>query len=517
MPQSQISKSKGILNVGTSQGFEETLWLAADKLRNNVDTAQYKHIVLGLVFVKYLSDCCEKGKTQLKPKERGAGLPAHNRFRVPSKARWQSLQKYSKHMGIGKAIDDAMAALESANPALKGLLEKNYDRPDLDKPRLGELIDLIGTLALGTQANRSPDILGRVYEYFVSKFARAEGRRGSQYYTPPCVGLLLVEMLRPFKGRIYDPCCGTGGIFIHVKNFAQAHRGHLGDIGFYGQESNPTTWRLAKLNLAAHGLDGNLGSENADTFRRDLHEDLNADYILANPPFNDSDWAGDLELKNDARWKYGTPPVANANFAWVQHFIYHLAPDGFAGFLLTNGSLSNNRSGEGRIRRNIIEADLVDCVIAMPGNLFYSTEIPVCLWFLARNKRAIGFRDRRGETLFIDASRLGVRIDRVHKEIPNQQIESIAQTYHAWRGDKEAEDYADIPGFSKKVTLDEIATNDYLLTPSLYVGIETNKQKQESLDQTVPYLLSALRTQFAEGARLQRLIEAKLREVGYGK
>jgi len=482
-----------------------------------MDAAEYKHIVLGLIFLKYLSDGLDDGETPLVPMSSRAFLRGHNLFRLPSTARWKWIEGHSKHSGIGKAVDEAIGALERDNPSLKGLLGKNYDRPGLDQRRLGELIELIGTLAFATRRNRSPDILGRVYEYFLSQFARAEGKRGGEYYTPTCVGRLLVEMLAPLEGRVYDPCCGSGGLFIQIKNFVQARRGNLDNIGLYGQESNPASWRLAKLNLAVHGLHGDLGLENADTFRCDLHKDLKADYILANPPFNDSDWAGGLELKNCAHWKYGTPPAANANFAWVQHFISHLAPDGLAGFLLTNGSLSNNNSREGRIRRNIIEADLVDCVIAMPGKLFYSTEIPVCLWFIARNKRAEGLRSRRGETLFIDATRLGVLIDRAHREIPNQQIKSIARTYHAWRGNKEAEDYVDVRGFSKKVTLDEIAASDYLLTPSLYVGIETNRQDQGSFYQTVPYLLSTLRTQFAEGARLQRLIEARLREVGYGK
>ncbi len=330
------------------------------------------------------------------------------------------------------------------------MLPKDYARPGLDKQRLGELIDLIGNIGLGSQADRSKDILGRVYEYFLSQFASAEGKKGGQFYTPRCVVRVLVEMLAPYKGRVYDPCCGSGGMFVQSEKFIEAHGGNgIGDIAIYGQESNHTTWRLAKMNLAIRGIDAQPRPEHADTFHRDLHPDLKADYVLANPPFNDSDWRGEL-LKDDKRWKYGMPPAGNANYAWVQHFIHHLAPTGLAGFVLANGSMSSNQSGEGEIRKAIIEADLVDCMVALPGQLFYSTQIPVCLWFLARNKKNGRFRDRRGETLFIDARKLGTLIDRVHRELTDDDIPKIADTYHAWRGDKDCRTkYADVPGFCK--------------------------------------------------------------------
>jgi len=352
-------------NNGTTLGFEQTLWLAADKLRNNMDAAEYKHIVLGLIFLKYISDAFEERRVRLEAQKTEGADPedpdeyrAENVFWVPKAARWETLQKNAKQPTIGKAIDDAMDAVERDNPSLKGVLSKNYNRPGLDKQRLGELIDLIGTIGLGDKENRSKDILGRVYEYFLSQFASAEGKKGGQFYTPRCVVRVLVEMLAPYKGRVYDPCCGSGGMFVQSEKFVEVHGGRIGDLAIYGQESNHTTWRLAKMNLAIRGIDGNLGVENVSSFTRDLLKDLKADFVLANPPFNDSDWGGE-RLREDARWRFGIPPAGNANFAWVQHFIHHLSPNGFAGFVLANGSMSSNTSGEGEIRRKIIEADLL--------------------------------------------------------------------------------------------------------------------------------------------------------------
>src|SRR5450755_3463612 len=448
---------------GANLGFEAKLWLTADKLRNNMDAAEYKHVVLGLIFLKYISDTFEEHHAKLvagKGDYAGANpedqdeYKAENVFWVPPAARWSYLQNSAKQPSIGKVVDDAMVAIERDNPRLKGVLPKDYARPGLDKHRLGELIDLIGTIQLAGRdaspqasdkssarsSHRSKDILGRVYEYFLGQFASAEGKKGGQFYTPQSVVRLLIEMLAPYKGRIYDPCCGSGGMFVQSEKFVEAHGGKLGDISINGQESNPTTRRLAVMNLALRGIEADFGPEHADTFRRDLHPDLRADYVLANPPFNDSDW---FRKDDDVRWQYGVPPRGNANFAWVQHFIHHLAPHGMAGFVLANGSMSSNQSGEGDIRRALIEADLVDCMVALPGQLFYSTQIPVCLWFLAKNKTggassassSLKRRNRKGETLFIDARKMGTLIDRVHRELTEADHAKIVTTYHSWRSD----------------------------------------------------------------------------------
>jgi type I restriction enzyme M protein len=432
-------KAKSNDENGANLGFEAKLWAAADALRNNMDAAEYKHVVLGLIFLKYISDAFEAKHAELEAQKALGADPedpdeykAVNIFWVPKEARWQKLKANAPQPTIGKMIDDAMTAIERDNPSLKGVLPKDFARPGLDKQRLGQIINLVSDIALGSDADRSKDTLGRVYEYFLARFASAEGKSGGQFYTPRSVVRVLVEMLAPFKGRVYDPCCGSGGMFVQSEKFIEAHSGKLGDISIYGQESNYTTWRLAKMNLAIRGIDAQIA--HGDTFHKDGHPDLKADFVLANPPFNDSDWRGDL-LRDDKRWKFGAPPVGNANFAWVQHFISHLAPKGLAGFVLANGSMSSSQSGEGEIRKNIIEADLVDCMVAMPGQLFYSTQIPVCLWFLARNKNNGRFRDRRGETLFIDARKLGTLIDRVHRDLTDDDIAKIAGTYHAWRGD----------------------------------------------------------------------------------
>ncbi len=504
----------------SNQPIESTLWAAADALRNNMDAAEYKHVVLGLIFLKYISDAFEaKHEELLSQKAQGADPEDPDEYRavgifwVPPEARWQYLKSMAPQPTIGQLVDDAMAAIERDNTTLKGVLPKDYARPGLDKQRLGQIINLVSDIALGSAADRAKDTLGRVYEYFLARFASAEGKSGGQFYTPSHVVRVLVEMLAPYKGRVYDPCCGSGGMFVQSEKFIEAHAGKLGDISIYGQESNYTTWRLAKMNLAIRGIDAQIA--HGDTFHNDRHPDLKADYVLANPPFNDSDWRGEL-LKDDQRWVYGTPPPGNANFAWVQHFIHHLAPTGLAGFVLANGSMSSNQSGEGEIRKNIIEADLVDCMVALPGQLFYSTQIPVCLWFLARNKKNGRFRDRRGETLFIDARKMGTLVDRIHRELTEADIAKIAGTYHAWRGDEGAGEYADVAGFCKSATLDDIRQHGHVLTPGRYVGAEAAEDDGEPFEEKMKRLTATLREQQAEGAKLDAAIAANLRELGYG-
>jgi type I restriction enzyme M protein len=543
MPRRISGKNNSSANIG----FEQKLWLAADKLRSNMDAAEYKHVVLGLIFLKYISDSFEERHAQLT-KEPGADpedpdeYRAESIFWVPPAARWSYLQNSAKQPQIGKIVDDAMVAIERDNPRLKGILPKDYARPALDKNRLGELIDLIGTITLiepspgaarpplpggegwgeGDSTKRrmpSKDILGRVYEYFLSQFASAEGKKGGQFYTPQSVVRLLVEMLAPYKGRVYDPCCGSGGMFVQSEKFVAAHGGRLGDISIYGQESNATTRRLAMMNLAIRGIEADLGPEQADTFRRDLHPDLRADFVLANPPFNDSDW---FRKDDDPRWQFGLPPRGNANFAWVQHFIYHLAPTGMAGFVLANGSMSSNQSREGEIRRAIIESDLVDCMVALPAQLFYSTQIPVCLWFLSRDKANNRFRDRRRQTLFIDARKLGYLVDRVHRELSEEDTQRIAQTYHAWRGDKSLNsqqstlNYSDVPGFCNSATTDEIAKHGYVLTPGRYVGAEEAEDEGEPFEEKMTRLVSELNAQFEVSTNLQQTIKSNLASIGYG-
>jgi type I restriction enzyme M protein len=545
----QTKKAESSANLG----FEAKLWLAADKLRNNMDAAEYKHVVLGLIFLKYISDSFDEHHAKLvagagdyegaNPEDKDEYLAA-NVFWVPKEARWAHLQANAKLPSIGKDVDDAMVALERDNTRLKGALNKNYGRADLDKHRLGELIDLIGSIQLADVASRSKDLLGRVFEYFLTQFASAEGKNGGQFYTPSCVVRLLVEMLAPYKGRIYDPACGSGGMFVQSEKFVESHGGQLGDISIYGQESNPTTRRLAIMNLALRGIEADFGVENADSFRRDLHPDLRADYVLANPPFNDSDWA---RRDDDVRWQFGIPPKGNANFAWVQHFIHHLAPQGMAGFVLANGSMSSNQSGEGEIRRAIIAADLVDCMVALPGQLFYSTPIPVCLWFIATNKGADakrGLRDRHRQTLFIDARKMGTLIDRVHRELTDADLDRIVQTYHFWREDRNSlvgeldamggmlgaidppatsselpfenfEPYRDIPGFCKSATTTEIAAHGYVLTPGRYVGAEEVEDDGEPFAEKMPRLVAELRAQFDESAKLEKAIRASLLGFGY--
>ncbi len=522
-------------NSGANLGYETELWKAADALRNNMDAAEYKHVVLGLIFLKYISDAFEEEHAKLEAEKSHGADPedpdeyrAKNIFWVPKEARWSHLKANAPQPTIGKLVDDAMEAVERDNPSLKGVLPKDYARPALDKQRLGQLINLITNIRVGDEESRSKDVLGRVYEYFLSQFASAEGKKGGEFYTPRCVVRLLVEMLEPFKGRVYDPCCGSSGMFVQSVEFIHAHasgNGNAGkvkaDISIYGQESNYTTWRLAKMNLAIRGIEGQIA--HGDSFHNDRHPDLKADYILANPPFNVSDWRGEL-LKGDKRWKYGVPPPGNANFAWVQHMIHHLAPVGLAGFVLANGSMSSNQSGEGEIRKNIVEADFVDCMVALPGQLFYSTQIPACLWFLARDKKNSHFRDRRGEVLFVDARKMGRMVDRTHRELTGEDKARIAGTYHAWRrsspsplvgeGPGEGE-YKDIPGFCKSATLEEVRKHGHVLTPGRYVGAEAAEDDGEPFEKKMKRLVATLQAQMVEGRKLDAAIEVNLRELGY--
>jgi len=497
--------------------LEQSLWAAADKLRNNMDAAEYKHVVLGLIFLKYISDAFTQKYEQLKLEIKDGADPedpdeyrGYNIFWVPKEARWDYLRDNARKPEIGNLIDDAMDAIERDNPQLKGILPKNYGREGLDKKRVGELIDLISGIGLGDSENKGKDLLGRVYEYFLGQFADAEGKKGGQFYTARCVVRLLVEMIEPYKGRVYDPCCGSGGMFVQSENFVIAHRGKARDISIYGQESNQTTWRLCNMNLAIRGIEGNIKWGNS--FSNDLHKDLKADFILANPPFNDSDWGGE-SLREDIRWKYGIPPKGNANFAWVQHFIYHLAPNGIAGFVLANGSMSSNTAGEGKIRKNIIEDNLVDCMISLPPQLFYNTSIPVCLWFLARNKKNGRFKDRASKTLFIDARNMGKMIDRRHRVLTDEEINKIASTYHAYRG--ENGEYKDIPGFCKEATLEDIRENDYILTPGRYVGFEEVEEDFEVFEEKMKKLTKELSESFEESRKLEEEVRENLKSLGF--
>jgi len=511
-------KSKSTANLG----FEAKLWLAADKLRGTMDSGEYKHVVLGLLFLKYISDAFEelhsklsegKGEYKGSNPEDSDEYTANNVFWVPKVARWSSLQAKAKQPEIGKLIDDAMVAIEKENPRLKGVLPKEFARPNIDKQRLGELIDLLASIGLTETEHKGKDVLGRIYEYFLSKFASAEGKGGGEFYTPSCVVRTIVEMLAPYKGRIYDPCCGSGGMFVQSEKFVESHGGKVGDISVFGQEMNHTTRRLAIMNLAIRGIEADIGPEPADTFRRDLHKDLKADFIIANPPFNISDWSLD---ESDVRWKYGIPSAGNANYAWVQHMIHHLAPAGLAGIVLANGSMSSNSSGEGEIRKSLIENDLVDCMVALPGQLFYSTQIPVCLWFLTRNKNDGKRRDRRKETLFIDARKMGTLIDRKHRELTEEDILKISNKYHAWRGEKSAGKYEDIAGFCKSATTSEIATYRHVLTPGRYVGAEEIADDGDPFEEKMPRLVAELNAQFAESAKLVQAIKTNLKGLGYG-
>ena len=500
--------------VGTTNvGFEEKLWQAADKLRSNMDAAEYKHVVLGLIFLKYVSDSFEEKYQALL--EEGYGdeedrdeYLADNIFWVPKEARWSEIQKHATNADIGSVIDHAMETLENENNTLKGVLTKNYSRAELDKTRLGELVTLFTNIEVGSTAAQERDVLGRVYEYFLSKFASAEGKLGGEFYTPSCIVRTLVEMIEPFEGQILDPACGSGGMFCQSARFVKEHQGNIRDISIFGQESNPTTWKLAKMNLAIRQLEANLGRHNADSFHDDQHKTLKANYILANPPFNVSDWGGE-RLQDDIRWKYGIPPVGNANFAWLQHMIHHLSPaGGVCGTVLANGSLSSNTSNEGNIRKNMIIGDVVECIVAMPGQLFYSTGIPVSLWILRKGKT----EQSQNKVLFIDARKLGHMIDRKVRELSEDDIRKIADIYQNWRQGKE---YEDIQGFCKEATIKEIDGQDYILTPGRYVGIEEQEDDGESFEDKMKRLTSELSGMFKESVELQEKIKKRLGAMGY--
>jgi type I restriction enzyme M protein len=530
---------------GAKLGFEEKLWMAADKLRGQMDAAEYKHVVLGLVFLKYISDSFIEKYDALKreeyadPEDQEEYL-AENVFWVPQEARWSFLQAQAKSTQIGTLIDQAMDKIEKSNQRLKGVLPKNYNRPSLDQTRLGELIDLISTIGLGDAESRSQDILGRVYEYFLGRFAEKEGKLGGEFYTPQSIVKLLVEMIEPFEGRVFDPCCGSGGMFVQAVRFVRAHATGNGNssrsvqakVSIYGQESNHTTWKLALMNLAIRGIEGNI--QYGDSFTDSKNRDLRADFIIANPPFNAEDW-GFSKVKEDVRWKYGLPPQGgerkqkdgsvikvdggNANYAWIQHFVHHLAPYGTAGFVMANGSMSSNSSGEGEIRKNLVNADLVDCIIAMPGQLFYGTQIPVCMWFLAKSKAADakrGYRDRQEETLFIDARKMGTLVDRTHRELSDEDIGEITRTYHAWRGETKDDDYQDKLGFCKASTTQEIAAHDYVLTPGRYAGAEEVEDDGVPFEEKMTELSAKLYQQMKKGRELDEVICRNLEVLGYG-
>ncbi|NVK53831.1 MAG: SAM-dependent DNA methyltransferase [Flavobacteriaceae bacterium] len=498
-----------------TQELEKTLWAAADKLRNNMDAAEYKHVVLGLIFLKYISDRFDELYAKLKedpyadPEDKDEYL-AENVFYVPSSARWSYLQhERAKLPTIGKDIDDAMDAIELDNPSLKGVLPKDYARPALDKKRLGELVDLIGNVGFNAPGQNSKDLLGRVYEYFLGMFADAEGKRGGQFYTPESIVKLLVEMLEPYQGRIYDGCCGSGGMFVQSEKFLEAHGGRIGDIAVYGQESNPTTYKLAKMNLAIRGIDAKI--ELGDTFHNDKHKDLKADYIIANPPFNISDWGGE-QLQDSHLWKYGTPPTGNANYAWLQLFINKLGPNGTAGIVLANGSMTTNSGNEGEIRKKLIQEGVVDCMVALPTQLFFNTQIPACLWFLSRNRTNPKFRDRSNEILFIDARNLGQMISRKNRMLSDEDIAKVANTYHSWRNI--SGDYEDIAGFCKSASLEEVEANNFVLTPGRYVGAEDLEDDGIPFEEKVATITSSLSEQFSKSNELQDRIRLNLAKIG---
>lgn len=495
--------------------LEKQLWKAADKLRKNIDAAEYKHVVLGLIFLKYISDAFEEVYTQLKAEEAEGADPedkdeylAGNVFFVPAEARWTHLLAQAKQPKIGTEVDNAMDAIERDNPSLKGVLPKVYARQNLDPTVLGELIDLIGNIAMGTAKARSADVLGHVFEYFLGEFALAEGKQGGQFYTPRSIVELLVDMLAPYKGRVFDPCCGSGGMFVQSEKFVEEHQGKIDDISIYGQESNQTTWRLAKMNLAIRGIDSSqVKWNNEGSFLKDAHSDLKADFIIANPPFNVSDWSGE-QLRGDARWAFGTPPPGNANFAWLQHFVYHLSPQGKAGVVLAKGALTSKTSGEGDIRKTMIEqGNLIDCIVNLPAKLFLNTQIPAALWFLNR-ARANGHK-HKNEILFIDARKLGHLINRRTKELSHDDIRQIADTYHAWLADK---DYADVPGFCASVPVSRVAELDYVLTPGRYVGLP-DEEDDFNFAERFAALKAEFEAQLQEEAALNQAIIESLARV----
>lgn len=516
-----MARSAKIKNEKT---LEQKLWEAADKLRGNQEPSEYKHVVLGLVFLKYISDRFEERRQDLEVELVAEGIPAEripafvedrdeytrkNVFWVPEPARWQTIQDSAKLPEIGEIIDNSMDLLEKENPSIRGVLPRNYGRADLDKRRLGELVDLIGSIGFTTTDDHgADDVLGRVYEYFLGQFAGKEtGKDAGAFYTPRGIVRLLVEMLEPYSGRVYDPAAGSGGMFVQSAEFVKAHGGSRTDLSIYGQEYTATTWKLAKMNLALRGIEADLGPHSADSFTEDLHPDLRADFVLANPPFNVSQW-WDQKLADDPRWKYGVPPQGNANFAWVQHFIYHLAPNGTAGFILANGSLSSKTGGEGDIRQKLVEAGLVDCIVAMPDKLFLNTGIPVALWFVSKSRDSKGQRERKNEVLFIDARRFpGNMVSRRLRELTDDEITRIADTYHSWRNYDG--NYEDVPGFTKSATIEEIAEHDFVLTPGRYVGAEEYADDGEPIDEKIDRLTKELLAEFDRG----RELDANIREM----
>ena len=514
------TKKNGSSANGADLGFEAKLFQAADKLRGNMEPSDYKHVVLGLIFLKYISDAFDGKYQELMAEDpeyaedRDEYL-ADNIFWVPKEARWSTLQAGAKLPTIGTMVDKAMGAVEKNNESLKGVLPKDYGKPAIDKIMLGELIDLVSGIETLDSNGSARDVFGRVYEYFLSQFASNEGKRAGEFYTPRSVVRILVEMLEPYKGRVYDPCCGSGGMFVQSEKFALEHGGRIGDIAIYGQESNYTTWRLCKMNLAVRGVDADIRWNSEGTFHKDELRDEKFDFILANPPFNISDWGGD-RLKEDVRWNYGVPPAGNANYGWLQHIVHHLKPTGTAGVVLSNGSMTSTQSGEDVIRQSMVDGDVVDCMISLPPQLFYSVQIPVCLWFLARNKNpGGGWRDRRGEVLFIDARQFGSMTTRVHREFSDSDIGRITDTYHAWRGEADAGEYEDISGFCKSAKIDEIAKHGYVLTPGRYVGAEEIEDDDEVFEEKMQRLTAQLGEQMAKGAELDALIRQKLKGLGY--
>ena len=502
---------------GTEEPLEKQLWKAADKLRKNIDAAEYKHVVLGLIFLKYISDAFEELYGRLKAEEAQGADPedkdeykAENIFFVPQEARWKMLLSKAKQPDIGKFVDDAMDAIEKENASLKGVLPKVYARQNLDPTSLGELIDLVGNIALGDTKARSADVLGHVFEYFLGEFALAEGKKGGQFYTPRSVVELLVEMLEPYQGRVFDPCCGSGGMFVQSEKFVEERKGKINDISIYGQESNQTTWRLCKMNLAIRGIDSSqVKWNNEGSFLNDAHKDLKADYIIANPPFNVSDWGGDL-LRKDGRWQYGVPPVGNANYAWIQHFLYHLAPNGQAGFVLAKGSLTTKTSGEGDIRKALVENNLIDCIVNLPAKLFLNTQIPASLWFVNRNRTNGKFRDRSKDILFIDARNLGYLINRRTKELSQDDVQKIAETYHNWRNPNG--NYEDIAGFCASAPINKVAELEYVLTPGRYVGLP-DEEDDFNFNERFTALKAELEEQLKEEMRLNEIISTNLSKI----
>lgn len=501
-------------------GFEQKLWAAADKLRGHMDPGEYKHVALGLIFLKYISDSWQDSYQSIKNDseayegewEDKDAYQARNVFWVPGQARWEYIKQNAKKPEIGKIVDDAMIAIEKENPSLRGVLPKQYGRPDLNKQSLGEIIDMFSSIELGNNESKSKDLLGRVYEYFIGRFASQEGKGGGEFYTPASVVRLLVLMLEPYHGRVFDPCCGSGGMFVQSERFVEEHGGKIGDISVYGQESNPTTWKLAKMNLAIRQIEGNLGESEGDSFHNDQHKDLKADFILANPPFNMSDWGGE-RLREDVRWKYGVPPTGNANYAWIQHIIHHLSPTGITGFVMANGALSSNTSNEGQIRENLVKAGLVDCIVALPDKLFYTVQIPATLWFVSRDRHNHKFRDRHDEILFIDARKMGTMIDRRHRELTEEELKQISETYHNWRN-KNGE-YQDVKGFSKAAKIEEVEKNGYVLTPGRYVGTDFEMEDDEEFEVKMQRLTTELSQQFKESKELENKIKENLKKIGF--